>query len=91
MATKEQDKEAKGVDSVTDFYEEKEIDQSKIDLSNFANEFKETDIIQISDQDVNSLVEELEISKEIAVTMLRKNGGSIQKSILSFIHGDTNN
>ena len=88
MATKEQDKEAKGVDSVTDFYEEKEIDHSKIDLSNFATEVKETNAVQISENDVNYLADELEISKEVAISMLRKNGGSVQKSITSFIHGN---
>ena len=87
--SKDQEKAAKGVDSVTDYYEDREgLDSSKIDLSKFTTSKEQSAVysVTIKDSDVNILVEELEISKGEAEYMLRRNEGDLEKAIHSFIH-----
>lgn len=88
--SKDADKAAKGVDSVTDYHEDREgVDTSKLDLSSFTVTKEQQTIISvvIKDEDVTVLVNELEITKGEAETMLRRNLGSIEKTLTSFIRG----
>jgi HYPK UBA domain len=87
---KELDKAAKGVDSVTDYHEDREgVDTSKIDLSTFAVTKEQSNIMSvvIREEDVATLVNELEITKGEAETMLRRNLGNIEKALMTFIRG----
>ena len=89
LLNKEQEKAAKGVDSVTDYYEDREgLDSSKIDLSSFTSTKEQTSIVSIiiKDEDVNILVDELEISKGEAESLLRRSEGILEKALNKFIH-----
>ena len=87
---READKADKAVDSVTDYYEERDgIDSSKIDLSSFSQSKEQTTLasVLIRDQDVAVIVDELEVSKAEAESMLRRNAGSVERTLTSFIRG----
>jgi len=89
---KEKEAEARGVDSVTDFHEEKEADAAKAQenlasLNKSAAE-NESVAVVLQPDDVAALEQECELSKEAAESLLRRNGGSLPAALAAFIHGE---
>jgi len=89
--SKEKEAEARGVDSVTDFHEEKEADaalaQENLASLNKAKGTEETSIVILPD-DVALLEAECELTKEAAEALLRRHSGSISAALTAFIKGD---
>ena len=91
MSNKEHLKEAQGVNSVTDYVEDKEVvDASKAQNSVSSLTVASTTagspaIIRNSQEDIIALVDELEVTKDVADSMLRKNGGSLKRTLQSFV------
>jgi hypothetical protein len=84
------DKADKAVDSVTDYYEERDgIDSSKVDLSSFSQSKEQALLasVVVREEDIATLVEELEVSKVEAESMLRRNGGSAERTLIAFVRG----
>lgn len=90
MSNKEQEKEAKGVDSVTDYVEEREDSKLQEGLSSLAasnQNVASIAAVQISQADIQLVCEELELSREMADALLRKNGGVVKDALLSYVRG----
>eukprot|EP01036_Dinobryon_divergens_P047277 gene47277-63360_t len=91
MATREQ--EAKGVDSVTDYVEEKEdVDMSKATqgLSSLVaanNPDESVSAIRISQEDISVLTDELDITKDMAERMLQTHGGNLKAALSAYVNG----
>lgn len=72
------EQEAKQLDSVTDRYEEKELDASKAQLAisalstNSANAATVEKVVAVSKEDVALIVSELEVTEEVAERVLRE-------------------
>ena len=93
VADKEQQKAAKGVDSVTDYVEEKAHAgdaakaQSAISaLSSSSATVAADSSLVIKDEDWKLLVDECDLTREQAEALLRKNNCDIQKAMIAFIH-----
>ena len=72
------EQEAKQLDSVTDRYEEKELDASKAQeaisalSTNSANAAAVEKVVAVSKEDVALIVSELEVTEEVAERVLRE-------------------
>jgi hypothetical protein len=72
------EQEAKQLDSVTDRYEEKELDASKAQQAisalstNSANAATVEKVVAVSKEDVALIVSELEVTEEVAERVLRE-------------------
>lgn len=89
MTTKEHEKEAKQVDSVTDFVQEHEDTNLMKGINSLVSNDsgKLSAQIQISQSDIQLMVEELEIPKELCEKLLKGHGGDIRKAMLAYIEG----
>ncbi len=89
VVTKDKEKEAKGVDSVTDYVEDREDNVLGSALNSLAQTKDSTSSsdVQISQADLLLVVGELEVTKEKAESMLRRHGGSSATVLRLFISG----
>lgn len=90
---KEKEAEARGVDSVTDFHEEKEADASKAQanlesLNKKAAETEAATAVVLQADDIASLEQECDLTKETAESLLRRHGGNLSAALAAFIHGE---
>eukprot|EP01038_Epipyxis_sp_PR26KG_P005942 gene5942-8190_t len=91
---KEKLREAKGVDSVTDYVPEVETTDSEkalaaaaaVDVMNNAKA-TESAVITILEDDIKLIVDECEVTKEAAEALLRANGGILKSALISFVRG----
>lgn len=81
--------EAKKIDSVTDYVEEKEDANLTNGVSAIVTNVRtdEVPLIKISREDIVLVAEELEISKEEAERVLRNSGGNAKTALINFIDG----
>mmetsp|Transcript_15718 Transcript_15718/g.15855 ORF Transcript_15718/g.15855 Transcript_15718/m.15855 type:complete len:94 (-) Transcript_15718:245-526(-) len=92
MATRQE--EAKGVDSVTDYVEEREdVDVGKatqglssLAAANASDASAPT--IRISQEDITVLTEEIEVTKDVAERMLQAYGGSLKAALTAYVTGE---
>ena len=89
---KDAEKAKKAASTITDFHREKEGDLKKaaaaistLDSSTVKEELFGGDI---KDEDLNTIKDECELTKELAERLLRKNGGDLKKALLAYVRSD---
>eukprot|EP01031_Cornospumella_fuschlensis_P039141 gene39141-47620_t len=89
----EKRREAKGVDSVTDYVQEKSAaDEGKLQsalgaITSVNDVSSSSTAAVIKEEDVKSLVEDCEISREQAEALLRKHEGNVRAAMTHFATG----
>jgi hypothetical protein len=86
---KEKQREAAGVDSVTDYVEEKEAGGSKAQesLSQLSSTFETQNVLILTKEYVDSLVEECDLSRQQAEKLLTKHQNNLNDAITDYIRG----
>jgi hypothetical protein len=87
---KEKEKAAKGVDSVTDFVKENEVDnaQAEASLKAIQSNMQIQQNISIAPEDIARIADECEITNIAAEQLLRKYGGQTKDALRAFIKGE---
>eukprot|EP01036_Dinobryon_divergens_P024182 gene24183-32609_t len=90
--SKEKQKEAKGVDSVSDYVDEKETSTDvaavSMALGNFESSMqKKVQTVNLREEDIKMITDECEISKDAAEALLRNYNGNIEEALRAYISG----
>ena len=89
MSNQEQLLEAKKIDSVTDYVEEKDDANLTSGVSSIVatTRTENTPVIKISREDILLIADELEIGKDEAEKILAKHAGNAKAALASFVDG----
>mmetsp|Transcript_32535 Transcript_32535/g.46941 ORF Transcript_32535/g.46941 Transcript_32535/m.46941 type:complete len:116 (+) Transcript_32535:46-393(+) len=93
--SKEKLREAKGVDSVTDYVTEKEttVDAAAATVAlgsiDSAMQSKKQSSMKLSEEDIKVVMEECDMPKEAAEALLRGNDGVLKSALMAYVTGQT--
>ena len=89
---KEKQREAAGVDSVTDYVEEKEASGTKAQesLSQLSNTVEAQHVLILTKESVDLLMGECELTRQQAEKLLTKHQNSLNDAITDYIRGVKN-